>query len=85
MSDIKVKLNNNSLIKARVGTENTIKAIPTVSSTAASSLNALNDVDISNLGDGYVLVYDGTTQKWTATNTLTPGEDQDLIINGGNF
>tara|TARA_Y100000766_G_scaffold233680_1_gene208456 strand:+ start:477 stop:578 length:102 start_codon:yes stop_codon:yes gene_type:complete len=32
-----------------------------------------------------VLVYNGATQKWDATLTLTPGSEQNLDINGGNF
>lgn len=69
-------------IKVRVGTENKIRVIPTIGS---ATLGGLTDIDISNLGNGYILVYDGNTQKWTATNLLTPGEEQNLIINGGNF
>lgn len=69
-------------IKVRVGSENKIRVIPSV---GAATLGALNDVDISTVGNGYVLVYDSNTQKWTATNILTPGEEQNLIINGGNF
>ena len=69
-------------IKVRVGSENKIRVIPSV---GAATLGALNDVDTTNIGNGYVLVYDSSTQKWTATNILTPGEEQNLIINGGNF
>jgi hypothetical protein len=71
-----------SEIKVRLGSENKIRVIPSI---GAASLSALNDVDTSNLGNGYVLVYDNNTNKWTATNILTPGEEQNLIINGGNF
>ena len=69
-------------IKVRVGSENKIRVIPSV---GAATLGALNVVDTTNIGNGYVLVYDSSTQKWTATNILTPGEEQNLIINGGNF
>jgi hypothetical protein len=67
---------------SRLGAENRIKVIPSI---GAATLGALNDVDISNIGNGYILVYDGNINKWTATNILTPGEEQNLIINGGNF
>jgi hypothetical protein len=67
---------------SRLGAENRIKVIPSI---GAATLGALNDVDLTNLGNGYVLVYDANTNKWTATNTLTAGEEQNLIINGGNF
>ena len=71
-----------SEIKVRVGSENKIRVIPSI---GAATLGALNDVDTSNLGNGYILVYDNNTNKWTATNILTPGEEQNLIIDGGNF
>jgi hypothetical protein len=82
MSEIRVKTNNINQIKVRLGDENKIKVIPAI---GAETLGALHDVDTSNLGNGYVLVYDNNTNKWTATNILTPGEEQNLIINGGNF
>lgn len=69
-------------IKVRVGAENKIRVIPSV---GAATLGALNDVDVTLLGNGYVLVYDSNTQKWVSTNILSPGETQNLIINGGNF
>ena len=71
-----------SEIKVRVGSENKIRVIPSI---GAATLGALNDVDTSNLGNGYALIYDSNTGKWTATNILAPGEEQNLIINGGNF
>jgi hypothetical protein len=82
MSEIRVKTNNINQIKVRLGDENKIKVIPSI---GAETLGALHDVDTSNLGNGYILVYDNNTNKWTATNILTPGEEQNLIINGGNF
>ena len=71
-------------IKVRVGAENKIRAIPIGGVTSLASLSDV-DIDISNLGDGYVLVYNDSTKKWTATNILTPEDEQNLIINGGNF
>lgn len=69
-------------VNSRLGSQNTIKVIPSI---GAATIGALRDVDTSNLGDGYVLVYDSATGKWVATDQLTPGETQNLIINGGNF
>lgn len=69
-------------IKVRVGSENKIRVIP---SMGAATLGALADVDASNLSNGHILIYDTNTNKWTATNILTTGEEQNLIINGGNF
>ena len=49
-----------SEIKVRVGSENKIRVIPSI---GAATLGALNDVDTSNLGNGYILVYDTNTNK----------------------
>jgi len=46
----------------------------------AFRLSSLPDVDITNLTDGSVLVYETTTDKWTATLDL---EKQN--INGGSY
>jgi hypothetical protein len=43
------------------------------------------NADPTTLLNGMVLVYNGTTRKWDATLTLTPGNTQNLDINGGNF
>jgi hypothetical protein len=37
---------------------------------AVNSITASGDVDITNLQDGGVLVYNTATNKWTATNLL---------------
>jgi len=31
------------------------------------------------------LVYNSSIGKWQASDTLTPGNNQDLVINGGTF
>lgn len=69
-------------IKVRVGAENKLRVIPSIGPT---TIVGMYDVDTTNLGNGYILVYDSNTKKWTSTNILTPGEDQNLTINGGNF
>lgn len=84
MDDIRVKVNSNSNIKSRLGAENAINVVPSFG-LSGGELRQLNDVDLTNLGNGYVLVYDSSIQKWISTNVLTPGETQNLTINGGNF
>lgn len=37
---------------------------------ATTTLGLSTDVDITNLGDGGILVYNVATNKWTATNLL---------------
>lgn len=72
-------------IKVRVGSQNAIKVISSLSGTTGT-LVGLEDVDISGgLLNGMVIVYNSTISKWEATLNLTPGNTQNLDINGGNF
>jgi hypothetical protein len=75
-------------IKVRVGQQNSIKVISSVSGDVSGTLAELSDVNASPPGgllDGMVLVYNATTRKWDATLSLTPGTSQNLDINGGSF
>ena len=49
---------------------------------AISSLSTLTDVDISGASDGAVLQYNGTTNKFEATNSMN---NENLAILGGGF
>ena len=72
-------------IKVRVGQKNAVKVISSLAGAQGLSLAELSDVNAANLLNGMVLVYNGATQKWDATLELTPGTQQNLDINGGNF
>ena len=72
-------------IKVRVGQQNAVKVISSLAGAQGLSLSELSDVNATNLLDGMVLVYNGSTKKWDATLTLTPGATQNLDTNGGNF
>jgi hypothetical protein len=72
-------------IKVRVGQQPAVKVISSLAGAQGLSLSELIDVNATNLLDGMVLVYNGSTKKWDATLTLTPGTTQNLDINGGNF
>ena len=72
-------------IKVRVGSQNAIKVLSTLSG-GGGSLGTLSDIDVSGgLSNGMVLVYNSSTAKWEATLELTPGTSQNLDINGGSF
>ena len=72
-------------IKVRVGQQNAIKVLSSIGG-AGGSLGALSDIDVSGgLSNGMVLVYNSSTSKWEATLDLTPGNTQNLNINGGSF
>ena len=72
-------------IKVRVGSQDAIKVLSSFSG-GGGTLGASSDVDISGgLSNGMVLVYNASTSKWEATLDLTPGNTQNLNINGGSF
>ena len=45
------------------------------------ALNTLSDVDVSNLENGSLLIYDTTSSKWVATKDVDEGQN----INGGSY
>ena len=72
-------------IKVSVGSNEAIKVVSSLSGSGGT-LGALSDIDISGgLSNGMVLVYNSSTSKWEATLDLTPGNTQNLDINGGSF
>lgn len=73
-------------IKVRVGQQNSVKVLSSISGNSSGTLAGLGDVNVSGgLSNGMVLVYNSTTSKWDATLDLTPGATQNLDINGGSF
>jgi hypothetical protein len=73
-------------IKVRVGQQNAVKVVSSISGSSLTTLSGLGDIDVSGgLRDGMVLVYSEPSNKWVATLDLTPGSTQNLDINGGNF
>ena len=72
-------------IKVRVGQTPAIKVISSLAGAQGLSLSELSDVNASNLLNGMVIVYNGSTKKLDATLDLTPGATQNLDINGGSF
>ena len=72
-------------IKVRVGQKNAVKVISSLAGAQGLSLAELSDVNAAHLLNGMMLVYNGATQKWDATLTITPGSEANLDINGGNF
>ena len=73
-------------IKVRVGQQNAIKVVSSITGDTSGTLTGLSDVNASGgLENGMVLVYNATTNKFDATLELTPGTTQNLDINGGSF
>ena len=85
MSDINVRVVSQDATQVKLGTQNAIKVLSS-SSGGAGTIAGLSDVDTSGgVANGMVLVYNSGTSKWEATLELTPGETQNLNINGGSF
>lgn len=72
-------------IKVRVGQQNAVKVVSSLTGNVSGTLVGLSDVEVTDPQNGMVLVYDATTAKFTATLELTPGATQNLDINGGSF
>jgi hypothetical protein len=84
MNDIRIKVQQTPSLNAVLNTDpNAVGAqVPGVNQSAIRLLSQLEDVDVSQLGDGSLLMYNSTTQRWVATNTL---ENSNLTISGGNY
>ncbi|AOV60224.1 hypothetical protein S820908_076 [Synechococcus phage S-CAM9] len=65
----------------RVAGVNGIKVVTTSRAQAGGSLASLTDTNVSNLANGYILVYDSVTALWTSQSTLPDNIDLD----GGAF
>lgn len=75
----------------RIGNKQNIKATVASGVIMARTLQELLDVDVSGVGDKFVIMYDATTQKYTAVNpdnvlsassnteTTQPGLPNDFI------
>jgi hypothetical protein len=73
-----------SSIKVRVGQQNTVKVASALIGSRIS-LEDLINVNAVTPSDGMILIYNAATKKWDATLSLTPGNTQNLDINGGTF
>ncbi len=51
---------------------------------AVGEVGDLTDTDTDSVAEGSLLMYNSSTSKWTATNTLETATGT-LRINGGNF
>ena len=52
---------------------------------AATTLVALSDVDATTVGDGSILMFNGSTNKFTTTTSIEPTTGGTITINGGSF
>lgn len=88
---IRVETGGNTIVrKATVAGKNTIVKKVTVgvpikrvsTSTAGQLITTLGDVDITNLSDGALLIYNGSSEKFDAKTNI---DNQNTDLNGGNF
>ena len=65
----------------RVGGVNGIKVVSTSRAQAGGTLRALSDTSVVNPADGYLLVYNASTDLWTSQSGL----GDNTVIDGGTF
>ena len=88
MTDVVVVESNNSTVVQRQEVQNVVvddkKATVVVTGMmpppSVASINNSADVDLTQLQDGGILVYNVSTQKWIATNLL-----EKQIFEAGQF
>jgi len=68
--------NQNTLVK-KVVVGKPVRRV----SAGSFLLNALGDVDTTNLENGSLLIYKSNTLKWTASKDVEEGQN----INGGSY
>ena len=74
-SEIKVVVNPNNQLSARVGDQNTIRVVSSVTSESQNNeLKDLGDVNFpQNISDGSILVYNSNIQKWETSDEIDGG------------
>ncbi len=88
---IKVTVTNTNQTTVRLKSKQNVKATVASGVIMARTLDELLDVDVSGVSDKYVIMYDATTQKYTAVNpdevlsasstteTIQPGLPNDFV------
>lgn len=73
--DIKVVVDPNNSLSARVGQESAIRVVSSISKeTLSNSLSDLTDVNIpEGISDGNILIYNSSTSKWEVSDEINGG------------
>lgn len=84
MTNIRAKVTPTSgtALKAKVTPSNEFLVTNYSVNAGNIKLGDIFDVDISNVSDGAVILYNGNREVWEATPLMN---NQNTIINGGNF
>jgi len=64
---IKAKIRHQDSLRVKLKSQDNLKVKSNISTTKASELE---DIDLTNLEDGSVLVYSTNSGKWESTNLL---------------
>jgi hypothetical protein len=81
MSAIRANFSLVPAVNAKFKSSSTIRA-NNVSLTNTMSLSQLTDIDLTNLGDGSMLIYNGTTNKFVSNVEIN---NSSTSIIGGSF
>ena len=91
MTDITATVQRNNTVVGSVSAGNQAQVVRVTvpgpkgpQGDAGGTFAALTDVDVTNLADGALIQYDGSTQKFTATNELDTDAGE-IRLNGGAF
>ena len=79
---IKATLRQQSSIKASLNNKKEVIAQTIKVQSGGIGLGDLNNVNLSGVADGSVLIYDGTTAGFKVVNNI---ENENLIVTGGLY
>lgn len=71
---------NTSVVSDQIGQKSTVVVTGILPPLSVTSIQTSADVDLTQLQDGGLLVYNANTQKWVATNLL-----EKQIFEAGQF
>jgi len=76
--------NDTRVVKVTVAGAQGVRGNDGAAGATATQLSALADVTSTAVTDGSVLIYSGSTSKWTATNSIEATSGT-ITVSGGNF
>jgi hypothetical protein len=82
---VTAKVGTTGSIGVSVDSGGTRGSVTVKSGAGITTLAGLTDVNATTVSDGSVLMFNGTTNKFTTTNTIEPAAGGTIIINGGSF
>ena len=76
--------NDTRIVKVTVAGAQGIQGTAGAAGATATQLSLLADVTSTAVADGSMLIYSGSSSKWTATNSIEATSGT-ITVSGGNF